>query len=106
MLFVSFTDNNIKEHLNKKQMAFVIAISLIIILLVFTSLFVQWTPIASDVIEGVQGRYFLPILPLIFICLGKIKIKYYGKLDVTKINSFAVICFSMITLFSIFIKFI
>ena len=106
LLFVSFTDNNIKEHLNKKQMAFVIAISLIIILLVFTSLFVQWTPIASDVIEGVQGRYFLPILPLIFICLGKIKIKYYGKLDVTKINSFAVICFSMITLFSIFIKFI
>ncbi|PWB53167.1 MAG: hypothetical protein C3F18_07685 [Nitrosomonadales bacterium] len=32
------------------------------VLLVFTSMYVFWTPLWGDVIEGVQGRYFLPIL--------------------------------------------
>lgn len=34
----------------------------IIFLLICTSLYVQWTAVGKDVIEGIQGRYFLPIL--------------------------------------------
>ena len=28
------------------------------------SMLVAWTPTSSEVITGVQGRYFLPVLPL------------------------------------------
>lgn len=30
--------------------------------LIFTSLYVQWTALESSLIEGVQGRYFIPLL--------------------------------------------
>ena len=31
-------------------------------LLIFTSLYIQWTPLYAGIIDGVQGRYFIPIL--------------------------------------------
>lgn len=42
------------------------------VVLIFTSLFVQWTPVTGNIgdmvsINGIQGRYFLPILPLFLI---------------------------------------
>ncbi len=30
--------------------------------LIFTSLYVQWTPFKSEIIEGIQGRYFIPLI--------------------------------------------
>ncbi|MDE7422306.1 MAG: DUF2142 domain-containing protein [Lachnospiraceae bacterium] len=42
--------------------------------LVLTSMFFAWTPIGSPIIEGVQGRYFLPIVPLAFLILNNKKI--------------------------------
>lgn len=32
--------------------------------LIFTALYVSWTPVGNVAVSGVQGRYFLPILPL------------------------------------------
>ena len=31
----------------------------------------SWTPEGSDVILGIQGHYFLPVLPLLAIVVGK-----------------------------------
>ncbi|MDE7285831.1 MAG: DUF2142 domain-containing protein, partial [Lachnospiraceae bacterium] len=47
-----------------------LCLSLGIILLIATSLYIQWTDISASTyaIEGLQGRYFLPVLPL--ICCG------------------------------------
>lgn len=42
---------------------------LIIFVLILTSLYLQWTPQGSNVVEGIQGRYFLPILVLIPVVL-------------------------------------
>lgn len=36
-------------------------------ILIFATMLLGWTPISRDSIVGVQGRYFLPILPLIMI---------------------------------------
>lgn len=41
---------------------------LVVISLVFLSMFLYWTPFSSRYIEGVQGRYFLPLIPF-FITL-------------------------------------
>ena len=40
---------------------------LIISVLILTSLYMQWTTYGADVIDGVQGRYFLPILLLLAV---------------------------------------
>lgn len=40
---------------------------LFISILINTSMLLAWTPISYNYIEGVQGRYYLPILPLLMI---------------------------------------
>lgn len=34
------------------------------VVLVMTALYLYWTPVGHETVEGVQGRYFLPLLPL------------------------------------------
>lgn len=56
---------------------FTVAISLVVCGLVLYSLFVIWTAQGSPIIEGVQGRYFLPTAFLLFLILrnGYITVK-------------------------------
>ncbi len=49
------------------------ATALIILALVFTSLYIQWTPVANATVVGVQGRYFLPVLLLTPLILNSVK---------------------------------
>ena len=49
-----------------------IALAVVLIALLTTpSMLLSWTPEGSDVILGIQGHYFLPVLPLIAFSLGK-----------------------------------
>ena len=38
--------------------------------LMLTSLYIQWTPYMADTVQGVQGRYFIPLLLYLLIPLG------------------------------------
>ena len=66
------------------------------ILVTFT---LSWTPLSLDYIDGIQGRYFLPILPLFLLLfqnrflplkerpdhvlvLGLFAVQYFTALDV------------------------
>ncbi len=37
--------------------------------LIYTSLYVQWTPLQNALIVGIQGRYFIPLLPLLMFAI-------------------------------------
>lgn len=37
--------------------------------MIFAALYVSWTPVGQRIVEGVQGRYFLPLLPLLALLL-------------------------------------
>jgi len=39
------------------------------IVAILTALYVWWTPPANNLIEGTQGRYFIPLMPLLFLLL-------------------------------------
>lgn len=41
----------------------------------------SWTPLGSPVVEGVQGRYFLPVLPLILVALRNKKLVLEHNID-------------------------
>ena len=42
-----------------------------IFILICTSVYLQWTAVGANIIEGVQGRYFIPILALLPFMLNR-----------------------------------
>lgn len=81
MLCVSVT--NVSENIfvkNKDRIA-IGSICLIVIAGIAAALLLSWTPKDSNVIEGIQGRYFLPILPLILFAARNKIITFQKKMD-------------------------
>jgi len=88
------TDEDIKGKFKKSQLFWLSCIFIAIVVLIFTSLYVQWTMIGSDSIAGVQGRYFLPILPIALVAIASvIKVKsLYKKCNVEKVIGISTVC--------------
>ncbi|HYC62078.1 MAG TPA: DUF2142 domain-containing protein [Thermoanaerobaculia bacterium] len=40
--------------------------------------YLSWTPVGSDTIEGIQGRYFLPIAPLVLLMISARWLRWTG----------------------------
>lgn len=74
------------NFLDKRMKILFIVINLIIFFLVLLSMCIYWTPLTFNYIEGVQGRYFIPILFTILIVVNnrKIAIKesYYKYINI------------------------
>jgi uncharacterized membrane protein len=60
----------------------------IIVILVYTSLYVAWTPLKSPLILGVQARYFLPVLLLTAIVFDNKKLVFNSKFENKYLASF------------------
>lgn len=56
--------------LNMIQKSWMILISFGIICLIIIGLYISWTPVGLEISTGIQGRYFIPIIPLILLCLS------------------------------------
>ena len=52
-----------------------------IVVLIYTSVYVQWTPVKNVFINGVQPRYFLPILILVAIIVDNNKMVIKEKMN-------------------------
>ena len=78
-VFVSLSDKTLKISLKKYQNVIIGLIILAVIGLIFTSLYIQWNSTGNQLITGIQGRYFIPILPLVVLLIAsnlKIKTEY------------------------------
>lgn len=71
LLKVYYEEKRRKIRNDVQLSAFLMAICLGVGVLVFTSLYIQWTdPVAATyTIEGIQGRYLLPVAPILTIGL-------------------------------------
>lgn len=65
----------------------------IIILLIFTSLYIQWTAVGAGEIDGVQGRYYLPILLLIPLMVCNTN---KNKKNTTMVSERGVLCYGVL----------
>lgn len=66
------------------------------------AMLIAWTPLSSQVVEGVQGRYLLPVLPFVFLCLKNDKLVRTAGDDETLIFYLcAMNCYVFLRLFSI-----
>lgn len=106
VLLSTINETKLKNIFTKNQTIVIFLIVLAVTGLIFTSIFLQWTTNTIE-INGVQGRYFLPILPLIMFLLGKIKIQTsYKYQNVTKmicIVGYLVMIYTAISVMSIHI---
>lgn len=60
---VVFCDGDkIIMKINMKNILLLGSVSVLTFLLIMTSLYIQWTKVGNDIILGIQGRYFIPLL--------------------------------------------
>ncbi len=100
-----FFDNEMRNKLNKTQKLILIGTFLIIFLLIFTTLFIQWTYVGTEIILGIQGRYFIPILTLLLLTIGStinLKTKYNSE-GINKTVAIVGLLINIITIITIVI---
>ncbi len=74
LLFLPFLDkNDIKIDFKKKSI--IIGTFLLITGFIYLFDYLTWTPVGLNKIIGVQGRYFIPVLPLLFLLFYNNKFK-------------------------------
>jgi len=62
--------NKESEEPDKKTRSALTIVFIITYLATIISLYVTFTPVGSDKIDGVQGRYFMTVMPLLFLALA------------------------------------
>lgn len=99
LVISAITEKSNKEVVTYEHKMLYFLISLGTILLVMLAMALAWTPAGYGVIEGVQGRYFIPIIFLLFICLQNSKI--YLKENMVKILLVIIPMMSVISIYNL-----
>ncbi len=81
-----------------QKIAFVIVFALMGAM-VFASMFMSWTPKGSSVIAGIQGRYFLPGLPLVLLLFSSKNIAL--KKEIGRKLGFLAVCLQCLAIYGI-----
>lgn len=68
-----YSENSVKPTVKISRIALLLVLA--VIALISASLYVQWTSVGANQIEGIQGRYFIPLIMLLPLVLPKIEYK-------------------------------
>lgn len=88
---VFLTDVSEEYQISFKQRIILLITGIGIILLVMFSMYLVWSKVGAGIIEGVQARYFIPALPLLFLGLQIPHIRNENKNYTAKVASFSVL---------------
>ena len=69
IVVLSINNNDEKITVRIRHKLAYSAVFLVVSLLICSSMLLAWTPISYKAIAGVQGRYFLPVIPLLLFCV-------------------------------------
>ncbi len=106
-VFEILFDEKLKINLEMKAKVIISIISLAIIGLIFTSLYVQWSPLKWFFVDGIQGRYFLQLLlPLTILLAQNNLVKQKGNINLKSIITYTGIILNMVILMEIVLKYI
>jgi len=70
LLLLALVDGSRRVRISLVQRALIAAVCLAVVLAITLSQYLIWTPVGRATVEGLQGRYFMPIgpLPLLLLC--------------------------------------
>ena len=97
--YLFYKDSKKSDYFSNFEKIIILLLIVGTILLIFTSLYLQWTPVYSTIVEGVQGRYFIPLLPLVSFFFISKKPK---KEDIPLASVSIFILFNIISIISIY----
>lgn len=66
-----------------------------VVLLIFTSIYIEWSPVGLLYVDGVQGRYFLPILLLLPLTMARFCAKAHVDKKRTIISLNTIVCYAL-----------
>ena len=95
LILCGLTDNNKKISINLTQKVTAVIVLFMSILFVDMSMYIFWNKVGNSIIEGLQGRYFIPMSPLFLIFLYN---KNAGKISIINVGGGI-----FLTLFSLFV---
>jgi uncharacterized membrane protein len=102
LMMIALMDKDPKIVVPKMDKTIFLAIITGTLLLISALLYMSWSPIRGDKIEGIQGRYFIPVAPLFFLLFYNKRVKWkFFERYVDIIVYLAVIVSMLVTLNSI-----
>lgn len=102
-LILSILDGQQEFPINWIQKMVLVGISLLITVIVMVFMFLTWTPLKSEIVEGLQGRYFIPHAPLLFFGFYNTKVKFAKLLPV--LTCTATITFISVTVYTLIYRY-
>ena len=80
LLFTLFTDTDGVEQISgrvptKRQKIFLFVLVVFVTLMIWTALYLAYNPVGRTIIDGVQGRYFIPLIFPLFLVVHTSLIK-------------------------------
>lgn len=106
-VFEILLDEELKGKLKIKAKVLLSTSIFMILCLIVTSLYVQWSPLKWFYVNGIQGRYFIPILLPITILLAQNRwVEKVGKVNLQAIISYTAIIVNFIALAQIVITYL
>ncbi|PXW23663.1 DUF2142 domain-containing protein [Paraburkholderia caballeronis] len=73
---------------------------LLCVAMIFASLYLTWTPVGQRVVEGVQGRYFLPLFPLLGLLLPAFIER--GRVPAMALQFIDSVCIALVVVFPLY----
>ncbi|MEG2634017.1 MAG: DUF2142 domain-containing protein, partial [Oscillospiraceae bacterium] len=104
LLTMSVFDSKDRAVLSRRDKAVGWVIVLSVFAMIMYSVF-QWTPTYYTEIYGLQGRYFMPIIPLALLCLQRKSVSLTKSLTSELIWSCSALhCFTVLNIFLVILS--
>lgn len=101
---IVLTDADKEIIIGKQAKLLFLSVAIVIGSLIYTLLYIYWNPVESHRISGVQARYFIPIAPLLLLCLYNRRFCFDSRLKPVVIG-IGIILSLTISLFVIYHRF-
>jgi uncharacterized membrane protein len=101
---LALTDRDSKISISKLDKTIFLAIVTGTLLLISALLYMSWSPIRGDKIEGIQGRYFIPVAPLFFLLFYNKRVEWKFFERYVHITVYLIVIVSLLVTFSSIIK--
>lgn len=70
-----------KRYITQGVRWYSLAIVALVVILIMIALLLSWTSVDATEVDGIQGRYFLPVMPMIIILLQNSSIVLKKNID-------------------------
>lgn len=80
-LYILLGDNPLRAKFTRSTRGLSVFIMVTTVLLIFLSIYIQFNPIRNNVVDGIQSRYFIPLLIFLPVLFGQNRVKDKDRLD-------------------------